>query len=211
MTPDDQTIATAPGSNVPNDLHCSAVMVLSSPQLVKMVPSNYYAIEERQSLHPRSSQRLDRVTLGGSGEAAGVLSEAPIPTTLIGPHQASIPNNQRGVQFDVLTDLVRASRPHFIWHLNKACSRAATHILAEQTPGFTQSACHAALALAVATKARVAPLKRASANLDTERLLIVSRYHAPGYMEDYRRLVKSNGQKQDTTVSAAHAYPNDAA
>ena len=211
MTPDDQTIATAPGSNVPNDLHCSAVMVLSSPQLVKMVPSNYYAIEERQSLHPRSSQRLDRATLGGSGEAEGVLSEAPRPTTLIGPHQASIPNNQRGVQFDVLTDLVRASRPHFIWHLDKACSRAATHILAEQTPGFTQSACHAALALAVATKARVAPLKRASANLDTERLLIVSRYHAPGYMEDYRRLVKSNGQKQDTTVSAAHAYPNDAA
>ena len=97
-----------------------------------------------------------------------------------GPHQASIPNNQRGVQFDVLTDLVRASCPHFIWHLDKACSRAATHILAEQTPGFTQSACHAALALAVATKARVAPLKRASANLDTERLLIVSRYHAPG-------------------------------
>jgi hypothetical protein len=128
-----------------------------------------------------------------------------------GPHQASVPNNQRGVQFDVLTDLVRASRPHFIWHLNKACSRAATHILAEQTPGFTQSACHAALALAVATKARVAPLKRASANLDTERLLIASRYHAPGYMEDYRRLVKSNAQKQDTTVSAAHAYPNDAA
>ena len=75
-------------------------------------------------------------------------------------------------------DLVRASCPHFIWHLNKACSRAATHILAEQTPGFTQSVCHAALALAVATSA----FEKASANLDTERLLIVSKYHAPGYI-----------------------------
>ena len=67
--------------------------------------------------------------------------------SLFGPYQTGIPNNQRGVQFDVLTDLVRASRPHFIWHLNKAFSRKATHILAEQTPGFMQSACHDALAL----------------------------------------------------------------
>ena len=164
-----------------------------------------------QGLHNDS----DRATLGGGGEAAEFLARPQDQQLCAGnpfrPHQASIPNNQRGVQFDVLTDLVRASSPHFIWHLDKACSRAATHILAEQTPGFTQSACHAALALAVATKARVAPLKRANTNVDTERLLIVSRYHAPGYMEDYRRLVKSNGQKQDITVSAAHAYPNDAA
>jgi hypothetical protein len=108
-----------------------------------------------------------------------------------GPHQPSIPNNQRGVQFDVLTDLVRASRPHFTWHLNKACSRAATHILAEQTPGFMQSACPTALALAVATKAGVAPLKRASANLDTERLLIVSKYHAQATVVSSKAMAKS--------------------
>jgi len=93
-------------------------------------------------------------------------------------------SNQRGVQFDVLTDLVRASRPHFIWHLDKARSRVATHILAEQTPGLMQSACQDALALAVARKAKVAPLKRASAKLDTEKLPLCETYHAPGYLFD---------------------------
>jgi hypothetical protein len=115
--------------------------------------------------------RRDTATLGAKPE-----TDNPVPA----PFRATS-NNQRGVQFDVLTDLVRASRPHFIWHLNKACSREATHILAEQTPGFMQSACHDALALAAARKARVAPMKKASANLDTERLPIVSTYHAPGY------------------------------
>ena len=90
--------------------------------------------------------------------------------------------NQRGVQFDILTDLVRASRPHVIWQLNKAWSRVATHILAEQTPGFMQSACHDALARAAARKTRAAPLTRVSANLDTDRLLIVSQMPCLGYI-----------------------------
>jgi hypothetical protein len=50
--------------------------------------------------------------------------------------------HQRGVQFDALIALVRASRPQSFWHLHKARSRVATHIRVEQIPGLMQSACH---------------------------------------------------------------------
>ena len=72
---------------------------------------------------------------------------------------------QRGVQFDALIALVRASRPQSIWHLDKARSRVATHIRVKQIPGLMQSACHEALALATARKTKAAPLTRTSANL----------------------------------------------
>jgi hypothetical protein len=77
---------------------------------------------------------------------------------------------QRGVQFDALIALVRASRPQSFWHLHKARSRVATHIRVEQTPGLMQSACHEALALATATTAKAAPLIMTSANLYTEQI-----------------------------------------
>jgi len=80
---------------------------------------------------------------------------------------------QRGVQFDALIALVRASRPQSIWHLHKARSRVATHIRVEQIPGLMQSACHEALALATARKAKAALLPRTSANLYTEQLPFV--------------------------------------
>ena len=86
---------------------------------------------------------------------------------------------QRGVLFDALIALVRASRPQSIWHLHKARSRVATHIRVEQIPGLMQSACHEALALATARKAKAALLPRTSANLYTERLpfVFLSRRH----------------------------------
>jgi hypothetical protein len=74
------------------------------------------------------------------------------------------------VQFDALIALVRASRPQSFWHLHNARSRVATHIRVEQTPGLMQSACHEALALAAARKAKAAPLMMTSANLYTEQL-----------------------------------------
>jgi hypothetical protein len=80
---------------------------------------------------------------------------------------------QRGVQFDALIALVRASRPQSVWHLHKARSRVATHIRVEQIPGLMQSACHEALALATARKAKAALLPRTSANLYTEQLPLV--------------------------------------
>ena len=81
---------------------------------------------------------------------------------------------QRGLQFDALIALVRASRPQSFWHLHKARSRVATHIRVEQIPGLMQSACHEALALATARKAKTAPLTRTSANLYTEQRPFVS-------------------------------------
>jgi hypothetical protein len=80
---------------------------------------------------------------------------------------------QRGVQFDALIALVRASRPQSVWHLHKARSRVATHIRVAQIPGLMQSACHEALALATARKAKAALLPRTSANLYTEQLPFV--------------------------------------
>jgi hypothetical protein len=80
---------------------------------------------------------------------------------------------QRGVQFDALIALVRASRPQSVWHLHNARSRVATHIRVEQIPGLMQSACHEALALATARKAKAAPFTRTNANLYTEQLLFV--------------------------------------
>jgi len=68
---------------------------------------------------------------------------------------------------------LRASRPQSIWHLHKARSRVATHIRVEQIPGLMQSACHEALALATARKAKAAPFTRTNANLYTEQLLFV--------------------------------------
>jgi hypothetical protein len=163
---------------------------------------------------PHNEALRHGATHGGSGDAAGVVSAARRPTTPyrhpFGPHQASIPSNQRGVQFDVLTDLVRARRPHFIWHLNKACSRVATHILAEQTPGFMQSACHDALALAAARKTRVAPFKRASANLDTEgRLLIMVKNTMlqPTFIRDSN----NSFQRRDSGTAKPQARVSDCA
>jgi len=40
---------------------------------------------------------------------------------------------QRGVQFDALIALVRASRPQSFWHRHKARSRVATHIRVEHS------------------------------------------------------------------------------
>jgi hypothetical protein len=80
---------------------------------------------------------------------------------------------QRGVLFDALIALVRASRPQSVWHLHKARSRVATHIRVAQIPGLMQSACHEALALATARKAKAALLPRTSANLYTEQLPLV--------------------------------------
>ena len=79
--------------------------------------------------------------------------------------------HQRGVQFDALIALVRASRPHSVWHLHKARSRVATHIRVEQIPGLMQSACHEALALAALRRDELAH----GADRET------SRSESPGY------------------------------
>jgi hypothetical protein len=78
---------------------------------------------------------------------------------------------QRGVQFDALIALVRASRPQSIWHLHKARSRVATDIRVEQIPGLMQSACHEALALAALRRDELAH----GADRET------SRSESPGY------------------------------
>jgi hypothetical protein len=127
---------------------------------------------------------------------------------------------QRGVQFDALIALVRASRPQSIWHLDKARSRVPTHIRVKQIPGLMQSACHEALALATARKAKAAPLTRTSANLYTEQLpfVFLSRRHwhsnfiyrsFPRFWRDFRpnlsakkRLANSIPRTAKVTINA---------
>jgi hypothetical protein len=136
--------------------------------VVARVSSNCNSIDEHWSLHPISSRPS-----GSATQRAEPEDQQLCTGSLFGPHQTSILNNQRGVQFDALTALVRASRPHSIWHFDNARSRVATHIRAEQTPGLMQSACHEALAPEAPGKARAAPLNRTSANLYTKQLPLV--------------------------------------
>jgi hypothetical protein len=110
--------------------------------------------------------------------------------------------------------------PQSIWHLDKARSRVATHIRVKQIPGLMQSACHEALALATARKAKAAPLTRTSANLYTEQLpfVFLSRRHwhsnfiyrsFPRFWRDFRpnlsakkRLANSIPRTAKVTINA---------
>jgi hypothetical protein len=149
-----RSIATAPASSAPSDFISMSLQPRCCPagfrQIVILSTNTRVCIRSPQGRQDPATQRAepeDQQLCTGS---------------LFGPHQTSILNNQRGAQFDGLIALVRARRPHSIWHLDNARSRVATHIRAEQTPGLMQSACHEALALAAA---RVAPMKKRKCEL----------------------------------------------